>query len=283
MAEGKPDLVKHSLTADVVNGDVSQTAPVLKKEYIASHDDRMINTILLLVAMEAEASPLIHSLGLKLDDPPAILPPAPCLSYSGECFGAAIHLVCFGKCKSYGVDNVGTVPAALTTYLAIQAFKPDMVISTGTAGGFRSKGAQIADVFVSTSMANHDRRIPLPGFDKYGIGAHSAVPTPNLQRELGLKAGVVTSGNSLDYTTEDMALMVENGAAVKEMEAAAVAWAADLFGAPVFCIKSVTDIVDGDRPASEEFLENLHRAAEALQATVPRVLEFIAGKKLSEL
>ena len=25
MAEGKPDLVKHSLTADVVNGDVSQT------------------------------------------------------------------------------------------------------------------------------------------------------------------------------------------------------------------------------------------------------------------
>ena len=57
--------------------------------------------------------------------------------------------------------------------------------------------------------------LTLQGFDKYGIGAHSAVPTPNLQRELGLKAGVVTSGNSLDYTTEDMALMVENGAAVK--------------------------------------------------------------------
>ncbi len=33
----------------------------------------------------------------------------------------------------------------------------------------------------------------------------------------------------------------------------------------------------------EEFLENLHRAADALQATVPKVLEFIAGKRLSEL
>lgn len=33
------------------------------------------------------------------------------------------------------------------------------------------------------------------------------------------------------------------------MEAAAVAWSADLFGCPTFCIKSVTDIVDGDRPA----------------------------------
>ncbi len=60
------------------------------------------------------------------------------------------------------MDNVGTVPAALTTYLAIQAFRPDVVISTGTAGGFRSRGAQIADVFVSTAMVNHDRRIPLP-------------------------------------------------------------------------------------------------------------------------
>lgn len=36
---------------------------------------------------------------------------------------------------------------------------------------------------------------------------------------------------------------------LQEMEAAAVAWSADMFGTPVFCIKSVTDIVDGDRPA----------------------------------
>lgn len=33
----------------------------------------------------------------------------------------------------------------------------------------------------------------------------------------------------------------------------------------------------------EEFLENLHKAAEALQHTVPRVVEFIAGKRLSQL
>ena len=41
------------------------------------------------------------------------------------------HACTAGKCKATGVDNVGTVPAALTTYLAIQAFKPDIVISTG--------------------------------------------------------------------------------------------------------------------------------------------------------
>lgn len=65
---------------------------------------------------------------------------------------------------------MGRSPTALPAYLPatfslpslLQAFRPDIVISTGTAGGFRAKGAQIADVFVSTGMANHDRRIPLP-------------------------------------------------------------------------------------------------------------------------
>ena len=62
----------------------------------------------------------------------------------------------------HGVDNVGTVPAALTTYLAIQALKPDLVISLGTAGGFKAKGGAVGDVYISTGFANHDRHIPIP-------------------------------------------------------------------------------------------------------------------------
>lgn len=33
----------------------------------------------------------------------------------------------------------------------------------------------------------------------------------------------------------------------------------------------------------DEFLENLHKAADALQHLIPQVIEFIAGKRLSEL
>jgi nucleoside phosphorylase len=62
----------------------------------------------------------------------------------------------------HGVDNVGTVPAALTAYLAIQTLKPDLVISLGTAGGFKAKGGEIGDVYISTGFANHDRHIPIP-------------------------------------------------------------------------------------------------------------------------
>ena len=62
----------------------------------------------------------------------------------------------------HGVDNVGTVPASLTAYLAIQTLKPDIVISIGTAGGFKAKGGEIGDVYVATAFANHDRHIPIP-------------------------------------------------------------------------------------------------------------------------
>lgn len=56
---------------------------------------------------------------------------------------------------------------------------------------------------------------------------------------------MVSSGNSLDYTEQDMAFMLSNQVAVKEMEAAAVAWVAAMFQTPMFCLKSITDIVDG--------------------------------------
>lgn len=92
-----------------------------------------------------------------------------------------------------------------------------------------------------------------------------------------------STGNSLDYTVQDMEIMTHHKASVKEMEAAAIAWVASLFNKPMFCIKAVTDIVDGDKPTQEEFLENLHTAAAALQQVLPKVLAFVSGKTLQEL
>ena len=54
----------------------------------------------------------------------------------------SVNLVWNGKCAINGVDNVGTVAASLATYLAIQAINPDLVISAGTAGGFKSQVEQ---------------------------------------------------------------------------------------------------------------------------------------------
>ena len=46
-----------------------------------------------------------------------------------------------GKCTVHAVDQVGTVPAALTTYLAVQEFKPDLIIRCAWAEDEQPSGA----------------------------------------------------------------------------------------------------------------------------------------------
>jgi hypothetical protein len=52
-----------------------------------------------------------------------------------------------------------------------------------------------------------------------------------------LKNVLRSAGNSLDYTEKDMEIMHEHGAAVKEMEAGAIGWVAQLLNLPLVCIK----------------------------------------------
>lgn len=119
--------------------------------------------------MEAEAKPLADAMHLKEDAPSIIPRPAPCVTYSGDYAGIRVHVVRNGTCALHNVDNVGTVPAALTTYLALEHIKPDLLISVGTAGGFRKKGASIGDVFIGTATIHHDRRIPIPVRECYSV------------------------------------------------------------------------------------------------------------------
>ncbi len=48
-----------------------------------------------------------------------------------------------GKDATHNVDNVGTNSAVLTTFIAIQQLKPDLIINAGTAGGFQRNKAAI--------------------------------------------------------------------------------------------------------------------------------------------
>mmetsp|Transcript_22172 Transcript_22172/g.27838 ORF Transcript_22172/g.27838 Transcript_22172/m.27838 type:complete len:268 (+) Transcript_22172:57-860(+) len=242
-----------------------------------------IKQIMVAFAMEAEAQPLIDYLGLS-EQSGIFSGPLPAKCYSGEYKECNIHVVVNGKDPVHGVDNVGTVSAALTTYLGLQALSPDLLINAGTCGGFKRKGAEVGDVFLSTAFKNHDRRIAIPGFTEWGIGNYNAIPTTHMQRELGFKSGIVSSGNSLDCEPKDDEIISMNDASVKEMEAAAIASTAHLFQTPFFAIKVVTDIVDGDQPTHEEFLQNLGTAARSLQEAVPKVIDFVLTKKnISEL
>jgi len=159
----------------------------------------------------------------------------------------------------------------------------DLLVNAGTCGGFKSKGAEIGDAFLTTASANHDRRIPIPPFIPYGIGKVVHISTAKLAEAIGAKQGIVTTGNSLDMHEVDAHHIGVNDASVKDMEAAAISWACELHKTPHFGVKVVTDIVDGDKPTQEEFLENLHSASVKLQTTLPLVIDYVCGKRHDEL
>lgn len=138
----------------------------------------VVKHVVVLIAMEAEANPLLTKLGLAEVD--ASYPNLPCKMYSGVHNGLLVTVVTNGKCLKYGVDNVGTSPAVLSAYAAVNQFHPDLVINAGTAGGFIRKGAAIGDAFISSFIRHHDRRIALAGFEEYGVGHHVSLSVPNL-------------------------------------------------------------------------------------------------------
>lgn len=59
-----------------------------------------------------------------------------------------ISILVPGKDLTYGVDCVGTTPAAIGAYIACTALQPDLIINAGTAGGFRRNHANIGDCFI---------------------------------------------------------------------------------------------------------------------------------------
>mmetsp|Transcript_24040 Transcript_24040/g.58050 ORF Transcript_24040/g.58050 Transcript_24040/m.58050 type:complete len:251 (+) Transcript_24040:24-776(+) len=249
----------------------------------------LITNVVIAIAMEAEASPFVNHLNLQPD--PYFFPSeSPFQAFRGKHNDCKLTVITNGKDEVHGtgVDNVGTVPAAIATFLALQKMKgdtdpADLLINAGTCGGFQRKGAAIGDVFLTTAVANHDRRIAIPDFTPYGIGRIESASVENLASHLDAKLGVCTTGNSLDFHELDSHHMLENDASIKDMEAAAIAWASEMWSTPHFGVKVVTDIVDGDKPSHEEFMENLGTAANSLQSALPKVIEYICDKKHDEL
>jgi len=241
-----------------------------------------LSTVVVIMAMAEEARPLIEALSFQ--PVPGVFAPLPMRAYDARLKRLHVRLVLNGEDPVYGVQNIGTQPATLAAQAAIQVFRPDLLMNAGTAGGFASRGAEIGTVYLSTGFKYHDRRIPLPGgYENYGIGNYPAAEAPALARALSLPTGIVSTGNSLELIERDQQMLERNGAVAKEMEAAAIAWVADLHGVPFLALKSITNLLDSARASEAQFLENLDRAVASLTRTLLEALRFLDGKSLEDL
>ena len=239
--------------------------------------------VVILMAMQGEASPFIehfqmpeHSSGLS--------PALPFRCFQKTIGGIKVSLLTSGLDKQHQVDNIGCEPATLMAHEAINKLAPDLLISAGTAGGFSAKGAQIGTVYASEKyFIFHDRLVPMPGFDQAGEGCYPSLNVNQLAADLKLETGIVSSGSSLEKNVKDARVIDKHSAVAKEMEAAAIAWVANLYGAPFFALKSITNLVDEDNQSETEFVKHFDVAVAQLTEKLISVVDYLQHKTLSDL
>lgn len=233
-----------------------------------------ITNIVIVVAMEVEAQPIRDNIGMHpLVD--AFDRRLPMRAYQANT-NPHLHLVVNGTCPQHACDRVGTQAAALTTWESIKRFSPDLLISAGTAGGFKQHGAEIADVYIGSDIKYHNRRAPIPGFTDFLTGDYDKLPlAADLAHAVQCKLGVVSSGDSVYAEHADLAQMQQIDTRCKEMEAAAIAEVAQLAGVPVLAVKVITDFVDSTECTAEQFFCNYQAAVAALAVKVPEILQYL--------
>jgi 5'-methylthioadenosine nucleosidase len=222
-----------------------------------------IGHVCLLIALQAEADPLIRHLGLAEGTPP--VPGFPMRRFGGTAGGLRVDLLTNGTDARCGTDRVGTDAATLAATTAVLHLRPHVVVNAGTCGGFQARGGAVGDLYLATGHAlYHDRRIPIPHFELQATGRWPVHSAPALRAVLGAKPGIVTTGNSLDFTPTEAAFFEREAVHAKDMEACAIAQVCALSCVPFVAVKAVTDLVDHPEPVQEAFLRNLRDVSAAL-------------------
>lgn len=106
------------------------------------------------------------------------------------------------------------------------ASHPDAVWSVGTAGALDPSIA-LADIVAATAVTDGDRTWPA-----------RALSGP------AVKSGLVRTSQHIARTRVEKANLRETGAIIVEMEAAAVACAADAMAVPFYCVRAVSDVAN---------------------------------------
>ena len=240
--------------------------------------NKQARKISLVFAMASEAQPLIDALNLTPANVNTEIGSLPFRYFAGVWKGLEITLASNGKDSRFGVDQIGSEPAAVNAFLTRQLFHPDIIASIGTAGGLTDLGAKTGEVFLGNKQVFfHDHRIPLPGMREFGLGAYPSLDMSEIGAHLGLRIETISSRNSLDFNVTDLEALKKNHAHIEEMEAAAIAWVCFITKTPFFAIKAITNVFCETASAANDFEHNLRVAVASLCANTVRVLEVLSG------
>ncbi len=162
--------------------------------------------------------------------------------------------------------GIGKVNAAVGTARLLGWCRPDLVVSTGVAGG-ADVGMNVMDVVASTECVYHD--VYCGSEVAYGqfVGMPARFPSPPeiVERALRLnddaavttpiRAGLIVTGDWFVDQKEKMAdiLRLFPEAKAVDMESCAIAHTCHLYGVPFISLRIISDIPLKDTRASQYF------------------------------
>lgn len=240
-----------------------------------------IRRIGILVAMIGEARPIVSSLKL----PPSMSsdPELKFDSWEGENGDTEIMVKTLGHDARFGGPKVGPLPTALAAYKLIEEFQPDIFINAGSAAGFSEKGVQVNEIYLGQGTAGfYDRRGGTSAFVEFCRGDYPILKASKLAAALNVKTAKITTGHSFDLEPADLKEIERTQAQIRDMEAAAIGWVAEMKSVPFLPLKVITDIIGG-KIAAEPSKINYWAASETLGKKVFEAIQFLAGRSTSEL
>lgn len=190
----------------------------------------------------------------------------------------ASHQVSLVQC------GIGKVASAAATALLIQAFSPDAVINTGSAGGFDPE-LNIGDIVIASKLLHHDVNVTHFGYE---LGQVPKMPLyyesdPKLiayaekavssLTGVNVKTGLVCSGDSFVGSDDAADIIKANFSDMKavEMEGAAIGQVCHLMNTPFVAIRSLSDIAG--KTSSMSFEAYLEIAAKNSASLVLNMIE----------
>lgn len=165
-------------------------------------------------------------------------------------------------------SGIGKVNAAMSTTILLQEFKPDVVINTGSAGGYDPE-LEVGAIVISDEVRHHD--VDCRVFN-YEMGQVPQMPAAfkaderlknvalESVKEIGehqYAVGLICSGDSFMSDPERVEAVRKHFPQMTacEMEAAAVAQVCYQFNTPFVVIRSLSDIAGKESNISfDEFL-----------------------------
>ncbi|MED3661491.1 5'-methylthioadenosine/S-adenosylhomocysteine nucleosidase [Ureibacillus sp. FSL K6-8385] len=165
-------------------------------------------------------------------------------------------------------SGIGKVNAAMTTTILLHQFHPDVVINTGSAGGYDPE-LEVGSVVISDEVRHHDVDCTVFGYE---MGQVPRMPASYKADESLVKlaveaveeigehtygVGLICSGDSFMSDPERVEAVRSHFPQMKacEMEAAAVAQVCHHFKTPFVVIRALSDIAGKESNISfEEFL-----------------------------